>query len=296
MTRILLIATIVFSIASALFAFLTKEKATELTERLTVAVTSSTALKSDNAKLKEEKKSTAEKIGELSKEASSAKEQMESLRTESASKQTELTTLQQKTQEATVVIAQLKKQIEEAAQNPVPTKDPALEQKLASLQEDLAKKEQKAAEEKARLAQELQQAKAKLAEAAKVKNPENSSAAGQAESASTGSGGGATNQGAPSKRPPSGTVVAYNEGWNFVVVNLGDKAGVTPESKLVIFREGKVIAKLKITEVQPTHTSASLVYPETRRREAVQPGDLVMFAKPELSGGELTPNLRASIP
>ncbi len=284
MTRIFLIVTIVLSLASAFLAFLTKEKAGELSKKLDDATTASGSLKSDNLKLKEDKKTASEKISELNTETASVKTQVETLRTEIVAKQAELTELQQKKQEAANQIVELNKKIAQMAIPVVPAKDPVMEEKLAALDAELKKKEQTAAEEKTKLTQELQQLKAKVAEASKA----------------PGSGGvkiGSDGKPLPqSARPPSGVVVAFNEGWNFVVVNLGDKNGVTPESKLVVFREGKVIAKLKITEVRPTHSSAGLIYPEGRHVEAVQPGDLVIFSKTEPSGADTAPNLRASIP
>ena len=268
--------------ASAVLAFLTKEKAVELSEKLSVANAAASALKTSFAKLEKDKKKESEKVKELSEEAATAKSQAESLRAESASKQSEVTTLQKKTEEATNLMAKLKKQIEETPVNVAPVRDPELEQKLANLESELKKKEQAAADEKAKLAQEVQQLKNKAAEAAKPKSADGSSGSG--------------NPAANSKRPPSGYVVAYNEGWNFVVVNLGDKNGVTPDSKLAVFRDGKQIAKLKITEVQPSHTSAGLVYPDGRNRAAVQPGDLVVFSKTDSLGTDLPSGPRNPTP
>jgi len=284
MTRIFLIVTIVFSLASALLAFLTKEKAGELAKKLDDTAATSSSLKSDNLKLKEDKKTASEKIGELNNETAAVKTQLETLRADIKTKETELAALQQAKQDATAQVAKLKKQIEETTVTVVPAKDPVMEEKLATLDAELKKKEQAAADEKAKLTQELQQLKAKVAEAAKATGP------GGVKIGSDGK------PVAQSARPPSGVIVAYNEGWNFVVVNLGDKNGVTPESKLVVFRGGKAIAKLKITEVQPTHSSAGLIYPAGRNLEAVQTGDLVVFSKPEAPVADASPNLRASIP
>ena len=284
MTRIFLIVTIVFSLASALLAFLTKEKAGELARKLDDTTAASGSLKSDNLKLKEDKKTASEKIGELNNETASVKTQVETLRADIKTKETELAALQQSRQEAVAQIAKLKKQIEETTIPVVPAKDPIMEEKLAALDAELKKKEQAAADEKAKLTQELQQIKAKVAEAAKATGPGGVKVGADGKPV------------AQSARPPSGVIVAYNEGWNFVVVNLGDKNGVTPESKLNVFRGGKVIAKLKVTEVRPTHLSAGLIYPEGRNLEAVQTGDLVVFSKPEAPVADASPNLRASIP
>jgi uncharacterized phage infection (PIP) family protein YhgE len=270
--------------ASALLAFLTKEKAGELAKKLEDTTAASGSLKSDNVKLKEEKKTASEKIGELNNETASVKTQVETLRAEISTKEKELAALQQSKQEAAAQIAKLKKQIEETSVPVVPAKDPIMEEKLATLDAELKKQQQAAADEKAKLTQQIEQLKVKVTEASKT------TSAGGVKVGSDGK------PVAQSARPPSGVIVAYNEGWNFVVVNLGDKNGVTPESKLVVFRGGKAIAKLKITEVQPTHSSAGLIYPEGRNIEAVQTGDLVVFSKPEAAAADPSPNLRAAIP
>ena len=281
MTRIFLIVTIVLSMASAVLAYLTKEKAVELSGKLSAESAANTALKSDKAKLEKDKKKEADRVKELGEEVTKAKIQADALRAEAASKQSEVATLQKKTDEAAILMAKLKTQIEETPVSVAPARDPELEQKLAAMESEIKKRDQAATEEKAKLTQEMQQLKNKIAEAAKPKSADSSASGSQA---------------ANSKRPPSGYVVAYNEGWNFVVVNLGDKNGVTPDSKLAVFRDGKQIAKLKITEVQPSHTSAGLVYPDGRNRDAVQPGDLVVFSKTESPGTELSSGLGNPVP
>ena len=270
--------------ASALLAFLTKEKAGELAKNLEDKTAASGSLKSENVKLKEDKKTASEKIGELNNETAAVKKQVETLRAEISTKETELAALQQSKQDAVAQIAKLKKQIEETSVPVVPAKDPVMEEKLATLDAELKKKEQAAADEKTKLTREIEQLKAKVTEASKAPG---------SGGVKVGSDGKVVAQ---SARPPSGVIVAYNEGWNFVVVNVGDQNGVTPESKLNVFRGGKVIAKLKITEVRPTHSSAGLVYPEGRNVEAVQTGDLVVFSKPEAAAADPSPNLRAAIP
>ena len=94
----------------------------------------------------------------------------------------------------------------------------------------------------------------------------------------SGNGGGAGTGGGGSTtgKPVSGKVVALNEGWNFVVVDIGDKNGVTPETQLEVQRKGKVVARLNVTEVRPRHVSAGIEYAEGKRRERVLPGDTVV--------------------
>ena len=94
----------------------------------------------------------------------------------------------------------------------------------------------------------------------------------------TANGGGASGgaSGGGPQKGASGSVVAINEGWNFVVVNLGDRNGVTPETLLAVQRKGKLVANLKVTEVRPKHVSAGVEYAEGNRREKVLLGDTVV--------------------
>jgi hypothetical protein len=153
-----------------------------------------------------------------------------------------------------------KKLAEKPAPSLAPVPDPAAEQLVASLKSDLEKTRQMASEEQQKAGQKLQELEAKMSQM--MPKPVVTSSK---------SGGG--------KQPLSGEVVAYNEGWNFVVVNLGDKQGVTPESKLLIQRSGKILARLEITDVQPKFVTAGIVYsPGISPKERVRPGDAVLFA------------------
>jgi uncharacterized phage infection (PIP) family protein YhgE len=76
----------------------------------------------------------------------------------------------------------------------------------------------------------------------------------------------------------SGRIEAVNPGWNFVVINVGDKQGATVNSPLVIVRNGQNIGKAKITAVEPTTSIADVIPGSMARGQSVQPGDEVIFA------------------
>lgn len=75
----------------------------------------------------------------------------------------------------------------------------------------------------------------------------------------------------------TGKVLAYNPGWNFVVVNLGDKAGLKSGVQMVVTRAGAMIGKLKVTTVEPNQSIADVLPGTIARGESVQPGDTVIF-------------------
>ncbi len=74
-----------------------------------------------------------------------------------------------------------------------------------------------------------------------------------------------------------GKVLAYNPGWNFVVVNIGDKAGLKSGVQMVVTRAGAMIGKLKVTTVEPSTAIADVLPGTLARGESVQPGDTVIY-------------------
>ncbi len=75
----------------------------------------------------------------------------------------------------------------------------------------------------------------------------------------------------------SGRVEAVNPGWNFVVINVGDRQGATVNAQLVIVRNGQNIGKVRITAVEPTTSIADVIPGSMARGQRVQPGDEVVF-------------------
>src|SRR5438045_166008 len=47
-----------------------------------------------------------------------------------------------------------------------------------------------------------------------------------------------------------GTVLAYNQAYNFVVLNLGARNGVEPNAEMLVLRDGTLIGKIRISSVE----------------------------------------------
>ncbi len=271
MIRILLFATIALSLVSASLAFLTRQKAEELAGSLSSTKQSVNETKSSASKLKEENKTAQSRIEELSKSAEEQKALADKVATNLKESESKGTKLEAEVTEKAKKVDALARQLEEAvaaAKTVAAAPDPAQEQKMAKLSEDLEKTKQSAEAEQKRLMQKAVELEGKVAQL----TAKNKAASGGGEAGGGGSGGGGN--GAP--KVVSGTVVAVNEGWNFVVVDIGDKNGVTPETNLEVRRNGKVVAYLKVTEVRPKHVSAGVEYAEGNRREKVLLGDTVV--------------------
>jgi hypothetical protein len=56
-----------------------------------------------------------------------------------------------------------------------------------------------------------------------------------------------------------GKVVVVDPKWDFVVLNIGDKDGVQADGELLVSRNGKLVAKVKIRSIQGDRCIANVV-------------------------------------
>jgi cell shape-determining protein MreC len=75
-----------------------------------------------------------------------------------------------------------------------------------------------------------------------------------------------------------GTVLAYNQAYNFVVLNLGARNGVEPNSEMLVLRDGTLIGKIRISSVEPATAIGDIIGNSLARGVQVQPGDNVIYA------------------
>jgi hypothetical protein len=74
-----------------------------------------------------------------------------------------------------------------------------------------------------------------------------------------------------------GRILAVNSGWNFVVLNVGDKQGVVINATLLVVRGNEPVARLRVTSVEPSTSIADVLPGTVRKGTAVQPGDTIIF-------------------
>lgn len=79
------------------------------------------------------------------------------------------------------------------------------------------------------------------------------------------------------KQGLSGTILAYNPGWNFVVLSIGDRQGLKAGKEMVVTRGGQMIGKVKVTTVEPSSSIADVIPNSIARGTSVQPGDTVIY-------------------
>jgi len=173
--------------------------------------------------------------------------------------QTEKNELQAKVRANEVEIAELRKRIEYAEAKPVAGASPSTAS-AAELQAQLedAKKQLAAAEqEKALLSDKMKitQERSTQLETTKAHRP----VAG----------------GNPGIR---GTVLAVNQAYNFVVLSLGGRQGVEPNSEMLVLRGGSFIGRIRISSVEPATAIGDIITSSLARGVQVQPGDIVVYA------------------
>src|SRR6266536_37091 len=56
-----------------------------------------------------------------------------------------------------------------------------------------------------------------------------------------------------------GNVLAVNQAYNFVVLNLGARQGVGPNSEMLVLREGTLIGKIRISSVEPATAIGDII-------------------------------------
>lgn len=72
-----------------------------------------------------------------------------------------------------------------------------------------------------------------------------------------------------------GSVVAVDEEWDFVVVNVGEKDGARQSGKLMVSREGKLVGKVQITSLDENQSIANIL-PNWKQGD-IQVGDTVLY-------------------
>ncbi len=75
-----------------------------------------------------------------------------------------------------------------------------------------------------------------------------------------------------------GTILAVNQAYNFVVLNLGGRHGIEANSEMLVLRTGSLIGKIRVSSVEPATAIADIISSSLARGVQVQPGDTVIYA------------------
>jgi FtsZ-interacting cell division protein ZipA len=244
---------ILFLIGAAFFGFLNSQKMKALRTTAT------------NAEAAREAAGSEQQDKTLEERAVKAEAALAQVQKEKADLQATLDAKQQE-------IASLQKPVEEADKNSnaAGTASPAAPD-LQSQIDDLRRQLDSAEKEKGFLAAKLQDAQERGAPTKETKKHREQGA--QRETASP------QHETAPAHRTGvRGTVLAYNQAYNFVVLNLGARNGVETNAEMLVLRDGTLIGKIRISSVEPATAIGDILTNSLARGVQVQPGDTVIYA------------------
>jgi hypothetical protein len=75
-------------------------------------------------------------------------------------------------------------------------------------------------------------------------------------------------------------VTAVNQDWGFLVIGAGSNSGFTPQTALIVKRDGRLIGRVRPSSIEPTQTIAEIDFDSLATGVRLQPGDRVMLAAP----------------
>lgn len=75
-------------------------------------------------------------------------------------------------------------------------------------------------------------------------------------------------------------VTAVNQDWGFLVIGAGSNSGFTPQTGLLVQRDGRLLGRVTPSAIEPTQTIAEIDFNSIGSGVRLQPGDRVMLAKP----------------
>jgi hypothetical protein len=255
--RTLISISVVFLVVAAVFGILNTTKVKTL--RLSAADAIATRDAADRRRAAQEKEIKAREAAIAAEKAkiSEGKSKMaNNAEGELVKVQKEKADLQAKVQANETEIANLQKQIDEtkpASANPGAPSTAELQAQL----DDARRQLDSAEREKGLLSDKLQSLQARSSQLEEEKK-RRAVAAG--------------------KVGVRGTVLAVNQAYNFVVLNLGARQGVEPNSEMLVLRDGSFIGKIRISSVEPATAIGDIVTSTLARGVQVQPGDIVIYA------------------
>jgi predicted RNase H-like nuclease (RuvC/YqgF family) len=75
-------------------------------------------------------------------------------------------------------------------------------------------------------------------------------------------------------------VTAVNQEWGFLVIGAGSNSGFTPQTSLLVERDGRKIGRVRPSSIEPTQTIAEIDLESLASGVRIQPGDRVILATP----------------
>ncbi len=87
----------------------------------------------------------------------------------------------------------------------------------------------------------------------------------------------AVHEPSPRRTGLRGTILAVNQAYNFVVLNLGARHGVESNVEMLVLRDGALVGKIRISSVEPATAIGDIITNSLARGAQLQPGDSVIY-------------------
>lgn len=258
MSKILLGISALLIAASAVFGFLAKGKITDLKGNITTLETNLDSEKKARNEAETQRKEAEQQFAAEKVRADAAVADANAAKADLSKAQAQVTDLQGQLTARNAEVERLTQEVAKAS-GAVPGQAPPDQQRLTELET------------------QLREAQAKLSEAeqvnktlmARADDAENKARALQEQENKR--------QGKLLAKGLEGQILAVNQGWNFVVLGIGDRQGVVPNAEMIIVRGNQAIGRVRVTSVEPSTSIADIVPNSLARGVRVQPGDRVIY-------------------
>ena len=75
-------------------------------------------------------------------------------------------------------------------------------------------------------------------------------------------------------------ITAVDQDWGYLIIGAGSNSGFTPQTSLIVQRDGRMIGRVHPSSIEPTQTIAEIDFASLAAGVRIQPGDHVMLMKP----------------
>jgi hypothetical protein len=257
MPKILIGVSIALVALSLVFGFLNTGRSRGLRNQLAEAISARDVATAARAASDRKLKSREKEFSAANDKATAAEQKATTAEAELAKAQNEKAELDSKLQASEGQVADLQKRVADATVGGGTGADGAAPNEMKTQLEDAKKQLEAAEQEKSVLADKVKAAEDRIAAMEKEKKRRES---------------------AINRPGVHGTVLAVNQAYNFVVLSVGERQGVVPNSELLVMRSGTLIGKIRISSVEPTTSIGDIITNSLARGVQVQPGDTVVYA------------------
>jgi septal ring factor EnvC (AmiA/AmiB activator) len=257
MTKILLGISVLLALASAILGFMTKGKVDNLQGEKKALVERTDQAEAATKKVQGELKVATEEATQAKAAAEEKEKQLADERTKVSSLNGQLATLNTQIEEKNAEITRLNEKIA-STPAPAPGEAPAPAPNVTE--------------------QQLKDAQAKLAELQTLNDTLTNKAAEAENRARDLEQRERARQAGLTRPGVEATVQAVNQAWNFVVIDKGDRHGIAPNSQMIVKRGNEMIARLRVTSVEPSTSVADIIPGSLAKGAFIRPGDTVIFS------------------